>query len=121
MNKIGLLILCALILGGCAIKGNYDKYADNPEFLTHPKDILVTKEDIVDRPYEVLADIKGTGSKATIFSADPTPEDVNRKLLDQASRLGADAIILVRYGSVGIGVMSWGELEGQGRAVKFIQ
>lgn len=34
--------------------------------------------------------------------------------------MGADAVALVRYGDVGISMMSWGSLEGKGRAVKFV-
>jgi hypothetical protein len=33
--------------------------------------------------------------------------------------MGADAVVLVRYGTVGIGLMSWGALDGEGRAIKF--
>ena len=37
------------------------------------------------------------------------------------TELGADAVILVRYGNGGMSLMSWGSLEGKGRAVKFVQ
>ena len=46
---------------------------------------------------------------------------VNEKLREKASELGADAVILVRYGNGGMSLMSWGSLEGKGRAVKFVQ
>ena len=50
----------------------------------------------------------------------PTPKHVEVLLKREASRLGADALIFVRYGTVGIGLGSWGKLEGKGRAVKFV-
>jgi len=33
--------------------------------------------------------------------------------------MDADAVVLVRYGTVGIGASSWVTLEGRGRAVQF--
>lgn len=82
-------------------------------------DILLTANDLLDRKYETIGDIEVTVNKTTIFNADPTREMVDMKLREEAARLNADAVILVRYGTVGIGLMSWGSLEGKGRAVKF--
>jgi len=84
-----------------------------------PKDVIVTTNDITNRSYRVLGDIEATVNKTTIFHADPTKEGVNEKLREEAAEIGADAVILVRYGSVGIGILSWGSLEGKGRAVVF--
>jgi len=81
--------------------------------------ITVTENDITDHPYDVVGDIKVTVNKTTIFNKDPTHEQVDDKLREEAAKAGANAVILVRYGTVGIGVMSWGSLDGQGRAVKF--
>ncbi len=81
--------------------------------------IQVTENDITDRPYDVVGDIKVTVNKTTIFNKDPTHEQVDDRLREEAAKAGADAVILVRYGTVGIGLMSWGSLDGQGRAVKF--
>ncbi len=86
---------------------------------TSPSKVVITKDDITDRPYEVIGDIKVTVNKTTIFNADPTPEMVDERLREKAAELGADAVILVRYGSVGISLLSWGSLNGQGRAVFF--
>jgi len=54
-----------------------------------------------------------------LFHADPTKEMVNKKLKEEAAKLGADAVTHVRYGTVGISMMSWGRLDGKGRAVQF--
>jgi phosphate-selective porin len=82
-------------------------------------EIPLTENDITDRPYKVLGDIKVTVHKTTIFNKDPTHDDVDAKLRKEAAKLGADAVVLVRYGTVGIGMTSWGVLHGEGRAVKF--
>ena len=86
---------------------------------TQANKILVTRKDIKDRPYTVLGDITATVNKTTMFHADPTRVMVNEKLREEAAKLGADAVILIRYGKVGVSLWSYGSLEGKGRAVKF--
>jgi len=81
--------------------------------------ILVTEDDITDRAYAVLGDLKVTVNKTTIFNQDPTRELVDAELRKEAAKIGADAVILVRYGTVGISFTSWGSLDGQGRAIAF--
>jgi len=83
-------------------------------------DIIVTEKDITDQKYKTLADIEVTVNKTTIFNADPTREMVDNKLKEEAAKLNADAVILVRYGTVGIAFTSWGALDGRGRAIAFI-
>jgi hypothetical protein len=86
---------------------------------TSPASIKVTTGDITDQPYRSLGDISVTVSKWTIFDRDPTPAAVDAALQDKAAKLGANAVILVRYGAVGIGAFSWGKLDGSGRAIAF--
>lgn len=86
---------------------------------TSPADILVTENDITDRKYRSLGDLSVTVNKTTIFHPDPTPELVKEKLREEAAKLGADAVVLARTGTVGISFMSWGSLDGSGRAVVF--
>ena len=86
---------------------------------TSPERIMLTDGDITDRPYIVLGDVSVTVNKTTIFHADPTKDMVNEKLKEEAAKLGADAVTHVRYGTVGISLMSWGSLDGKGRAVQF--
>jgi hypothetical protein len=84
-----------------------------------PAGIFLTENDITDRPYKVLGDLEVTVRKTTILNKDPTRADVDARLRKEATKLGADAVVLIRYGTVGIGMTSWGVLHGQGRAVKF--
>ena len=81
----------------------------------------MTTEDIQDRPYKVIGDIVASVSKTTIFNADPTHEMVDQELREEAAEAGADAVILIRYGTVGVSFASWGTLEGRGRAIRFIE
>lgn len=84
-----------------------------------PGAVIVTENDITDRPYRSLGDIEVTVRKWTIFDADPTQAKVADALREKAAEMGADAVILVRYGTVGIGAFSWGQMDGSGRAVQF--
>ena len=81
--------------------------------------IRITDTDIFDRKYTSLGDITVNVNKTTVFHPNPTPALVNDKLKEKAHELGADAVILVRYGQGGISLMSWGSMEGKGRAVRY--
>lgn len=84
-----------------------------------PEQVIVSENDMADRRYTSLGDISVTVRKWTLFDADPTRERVARALQEKAAEMGADAVIFVRYGTVGIGLFSWGQMDGQGRAVRF--
>lgn len=86
-----------------------------------PSEIQVTEGDITDRGYKLLGDISVTVNKTTLFHPDPTREMVTEKLKEKAAELGADAVVLARYGKGGISLVSWNSLEGKGRAIKFDQ
>lgn len=128
MRIIILLIGALLLLSACATWSTSDvkRAADSetivPSQAEHksPQDIVVTETDISDRKYKVLGDIEATVNKTTIFHGDPTREKVNEELRKEAAKLGADAVILVRYGTVGVSMMSWGSLNGKGRAIVFV-
>jgi len=83
------------------------------------QDIIITESDMSDRNYTVAGDISVTVNKTFIFSKTPTRKMVNEKLIEEAHKIGADAVILVRYGSVGMTGWSYGSLNGKGRAVVF--
>lgn len=84
-----------------------------------PKQVAVVETDITNRKYHSLGDISVTVSKNTIFDHDPTRDKVNEALQERAAKLGADAVILVRYGTVAVTMMSWGALDGNGRAIAY--
>ena len=126
--QIILTALLAASLTGCATwstssvdSKSADTAVSTQAKKTPPSSVVITDKDIPDRKYQSLGDITATVNKTTIFNADPTQEMVNEKLREKASELGADAVILVRYGNGGMSLMSWGSLEGKGRAVKFVQ
>ena len=121
------VVTVGLLLSGC---GTYSTSSVKPVAGDAPgtmakvaaKDsakVIVTENDITDRPYRSLGDISVTVRKLTIFDSDPTKEKVADALREKAASMGADAVILARYGTVGIGFTSWGVMDGNGRAVVF--
>ena len=127
MRNLLILVCLSLVLAGCAASRSSASVKESESVTsggaitpTLAAEIIVTEEDILDRNYVSLGDIKASVSKTTIFNKDPTNEMVADKLREEAAKLGADAVILVRYGTVGVSMMSWGKLGGNGRAVKFV-
>jgi hypothetical protein len=109
-------------LGGCATY-SYGNVAGGQSGLVlpavaNPASILITEGDLK-RPYTSLGDIEVTVNKTTIFNKDPTRADIDAALREKAAALGADAVIFARYGTVGISLISWGSLDGRGRAVAY--
>lgn len=83
-----------------------------------PATITISERDST-APYDTLGDINVTVNKTTVFNADPTRADVDNELRKRAAAMGADAVVLVRYGNAGISLISWGSLEGKGRAIVY--
>ena len=131
--KVKKLIFTLIIAGsvsGCATWSTSS--VDNKNLLSEastqeavskkePSQIYLTDQDVVDREYKSLGDITVRVNKTTIFHPNPTRDMVNEKFQKEAYELGADAVILIRYGDGGISLMSWGSLEGKGRAIKYIK
>jgi hypothetical protein len=122
------LAMAAIVLAGCGTRtsssvsptlGATPAPVVGTAATKSPDQIILTEGDITDRPYQSLGDIEVTVKKWTIFDSDPTREKVAAALKEKAAEMGADAIVLARYGTVGIGFMSWGQMDGQGRAVVF--
>jgi uncharacterized protein YbjQ (UPF0145 family) len=85
-----------------------------------PGEIVITEGALDGQKYISLGNITAAVSKATVFNQMPDRSMINVRLRQEASKMGADAVILVRYGQPGISLFSWGKLEGRGRAVRFV-
>jgi hypothetical protein len=72
--------------------------------------------DDISQPYKVLREITAKVSKGSLLSKSPTIEDVNFKLQEEASKMGANAVIKVTY-SRGMSLMSYEVLKAVGTAV----
>lgn len=123
-KKITLALGVAILVSGCATwsTSSVDQSNSDLNFVSGPKkapeEVFVTEGDITDRRYKSIADITVMVNKTTLMHPDPTKEQVIGKLQEKAAELGADAVVHARFGKVGISLLSWGSLEGKGRAVK---
>ncbi|MFV3561641.1 hypothetical protein ACNJFJ_21050 [Mycobacterium tuberculosis] len=82
--------------------------------------VPVTAEDIVDRPYRLIARVERNVRKATIFSKDSSQEKLENELWERGKKVGADAVINARFGGARLVLMSWGANKVTGDAVHFL-
>lgn len=90
-------------------------------YATDPARIEIFDGDIRDRRYTVLGEIAVTLNKLTAFHPDPTRDQAVQRLRGEAGKLGADAVINVEIGEIGLGFLTWASRDAKGRAVRFIR
>ncbi len=81
--------------------------------------VPVFPNDITDRPYDVIGEVKAGVRKATIFSSEASQGKIYRELWERGEKLGADAVINAKYGDSHVTAMSWGSTTATGTAIKF--
>lgn len=81
--------------------------------------VPVFPDDITDRPYEVLGEVRAGVRKATLFSKKASEEKIYRELWERGEKMGADAVIKADYGNSHITAFSWGKTNATGIAIKF--
>jgi hypothetical protein len=70
------------------------------------------------KSFKRLGAVQARVTAATVFSKTPTIEDVNFKLQEAASKMGANGVINVTY-ERGVSATSWKALTARGEAVVF--
>lgn len=111
------IVLTASILANPAFAA--DKSEKTFVIVNEAVGVPVFPNDITDRGYTVLGEVKAGVRKATIFSAEASQAKIYRELWERAEKLGADAVVNARYGDSKISAMSWGQTDASGTAVKF--
>ncbi len=74
--------------------------------------------DLRDMPYVVVGPVKASAGKMTPFSNDADQAALYRALWRKAQKMGADAVINVRYGDAHVSAFSWGKTNITGTAIK---
>lgn len=120
------LLIVALILAGCA--SDPARIAEGPRNVGMVAarsggnrvagPIPVTTSG-TSRPHVVLENMTATARQITIFGKVPTNADVDSDLRKRAAELDADAVINVRYGQQGVGLVSWSQISGEGQAIRY--
>lgn len=60
-----------------------------------------------------------TARQITVFGKVPTNADLDQELRKRAAELDGDAVINVRYGQQGVGLVSWSQISGEGQAIRY--
>lgn len=121
-----LLIISAIVAGNVAAAtyAQQSNAGDPPAPGTYADLVRarppVTDQDINDRPYRIVGEIRAEVRKATLFSSAPSRGKVFRELWERARRLGADAVVNASAGGARITALSWGSRRAVGQAVKFL-
>ena len=121
------ILLAALALAGCA--SDPARIADGPRNVgtvdarsggsNRPEGAIPFTTGVTARPYVVLENMTATARQITIFGKVPTNADVDNDLRKRAAELDADAVINVRYGKQGVGMVSWSQISGEGQAIRY--
>ena len=70
----------------------------------------------VDFPYTAIRELKAKCEASHAFMPAPTETEINAKLRSMAAKVGANAVLNVRYDS-GVSLTSWKSMTGTGLAV----
>lgn len=99
----------------------FSAHAAERTFIVNNPDVGVPvfPNDITDRPYKVLGNVKAGVRKATIFSSEASQEKIYKELWERADKLGADAVVKATYGKSHVTAASWGSTTAEGVAIKF--
>jgi uncharacterized protein YbjQ (UPF0145 family) len=120
-----LLVISAVVAANVAAATYAQQNSGDPPAPSTYADLVrarppVTDQDINDRPYRILGEIRAEVRKATIFSHAASRDKVFRELWERARRLGADAVVNAGAGGARVTAMSWGSRRAVGQAVKFL-
>lgn len=111
--------IAALVLLAAAPLVAADKSTKTYIVVNEAVGVPVFPNDITDRPYKVLGEVKAGVRKATVFSSEAGQEKIYKELWERAEKLGADAVVNARYGDSRVTAFSWGQTDATGTAIKF--
>ena len=114
------LITCAVLFGAFWQSApSAQTIVAAPPYTSNINGFIITEGDIADRPYEELGPVHAARGRGTFFDRQPTRESVNIRLTEAAQRMGADAIVRVRYSGRSVSAMSWGGMQADGVAIRY--
>ena len=88
-------------------------------YTRNPGEILISEGDTLSRPYIVIGNVRAWGRSLNLLSSNPTRADVDESLRAESAKLGADAVIAVRYRSSREGLRSRGVMSAEGQAIQY--
>lgn len=124
---LAALLTAGLALAACTGNANWAhndsraSLARTADYLvSNPEQILVTTEDIEDHAYQRLGLLRVRVIRTTPLHPAVTEGEADIELQDEAARLGADAVIQVKYYNRTPDFLRWASMDATGTAIKFV-
>jgi len=118
MKKILLIILPMMLVSGCAsYRTGTGVDLGSPEANKVLSEVDILETALPEESYKSLGQVEATVKKLTAFHKDPTKEQANNALAEEAKKVSADTVINTIYKS-GVGLTTWGYIKASGEAVK---
>lgn len=111
--------LLAVLLVGLSAPAQSQTIVAAAPHTSNVNGFIVTEGDIGDRPYTEMGLISVKAGKLTWVSKNPNYDTVDAKLREKAKKMGAHAVVKVRYLPTGASAMSWGGLKAEGVAIRY--
>jgi uncharacterized protein YbjQ (UPF0145 family) len=120
MRALKYAIIGALVATG-GIQMAQAKMKEKKAFVIVNEDVGVPvfANDITDRPYDVVGEVKAGVRKGSVFSKEASQTKIYKELWERADKLGADAVVNAKYGDSHVSAFSWGKTNATGTAIKF--
>lgn len=121
-GMVHLLVLFAVVvtLSGCILTGSdYTPMGASLRTARSADGISIVEGDMSGRKYVPLGKVEAYARSVNLWSSDPTRADIDEELRAQAAKIGADAIINVKYHSERQGLASRGKMTAEGLAIAF--
>jgi hypothetical protein len=117
LRIVALCVVSGFFHGCASYRTNADIEFESTNVVEIDPAFQIIEGDLDGVPYTPVGPVEAVVSKLTAFHKDPTKEQVNLVLFQQATVLGANAVIHVKY-KEGVGLWTWGYMQANGVAVK---
>ena len=119
LKKLVLVSIIVIFASGCATHSNrVSSSVKEAEIAVdaYAGEVTITEDVLEAGSYEEVDSLSVTLKKLTAFHPNPTKEQADEALTEQARLLGADTVMGVKYKS-GVGFTTWNYIKATGTAV----
>lgn len=120
MNRTAIIALAFLALAGAVGAQNVNPIPGPTYRSILAMPVPVIEGDITDHPYVVVGPVKATVAKLTRLSRNPSNAQLAGKLWENARKLGAHAVVGVKFGAVEESGWTYARRQAEGQAVRFL-
>ena len=118
--RVWLAVAILATLEACTSGSSVPSKATAEKRAPTPAAEVKLMEGYPDRPYKLLGEVAANVQMTlAMFDVSNARDMVNQRLRSEAAKLGADAVVQVRYNHTSVRPTSWGAYHAKGRAVVF--